>query len=94
MVPLDMESSMVPGPKPPDLAESGVDACQSLTSSPETAEGFAGDKPTLILIGHSCSPGQGAGMDSPSPHIAGRAAGRRLVAPTILRVETLARSEL
>ena len=84
---------MVPGPKPPDLAESGVDAWQSLTSSPETVEGFA-DKPTLILLGHSCSPGQGVGMNGPSPHVGGRATGRRLVAPTILRVETLARSEL
>jgi hypothetical protein len=53
-----------------------------------------GDKPTLILIGHSCSPGQHAGMYSSSPRVAGRAAGRRLVAPTILRVETLARLEL
>jgi hypothetical protein len=87
-----MESSMVPGPEPPDLAESGVDAWQPVTSSPETVEGFAGDNPTLILLGHSCSPGQGAGMNSPSPHVAGRASGLRLVA--LLRVETLARSEL
>jgi hypothetical protein len=89
-----MESSMVPGPEQPDLAESGVDAWQSVTSSPEMVEGFAGDKPTLILIGHSCSPGHGGSTYSPSPHVAGRAAGLRLVAATILRVETLARLEL